>query len=833
MNTERIKQGLLKVFDRHRVVFWYDKKNELRKEFESLELPDIDKIELKNNEFAVKYRLLREGAGNKFLLYQQGEQPPDIDNWLLDVFLANGEFRTDQIAIWLGELGLGLEFAGIIQPHAEFFNAVKRREQLQAVIKPDDTPGKVRLKILAVCAGSESRIDEIVEALLAELAEGRDEKFKLIERCGLTEFLWDQLRRHYGYDSERPGMRDFVIQLFKSCYAMGTDGQIKLTGDALVFLRRWKDSRQHEVAFEKLSGECGDALGIEQDLQKHDFKRLVELDYFRLIDQKILSDLVRSVAERTISPGDCAVFVRRRRQTHWYREFEDLYQAIDYAGQFINLLDQMKLSADSMKDSLRAYSESWYKLDQLYRKFICHVHNSGQVSLMQTLVEMVENLYSNSYLIKVNESWQTQVDTCEKWGFPEAAMQRHFFQTSVSPYLNKGNKVFVIISDALRYEAGEELVTLIRQEDRFDATIQPALSMLPSYTQLGMAALLPNRVLKVAEDETGIALVDGQSSQGTANRTKILAAATGERARAIKSQELVNLNKDECRALIRDHDVVYVYHNRIDATGDKRETEERVFEAVEETLQDLLKAIKKLTSANASNVIVTADHGFIYQNRPIEASDFANVEPEGERVLYRDRRFILGIGLKDQPALRKFSSAELGLEGQIEVQIPKSINRLRLKGSGSRYVHGGATLQETVIPVIQINKKRQSDITYVEVEILKGTTSIITSSQLSVAFYQAEPVSDKIQPRTLRAGIYTEFNELISDSHELKFDLTSENPRERELQVRFVLTRRADEVNGQEVSLLLEEREGETSHYRPYKSIRYVVRRSFTSDFDF
>jgi hypothetical protein len=49
------------------------------------------------------------------------------------------------------------------------------------------------------------------------------------------------------------------------------------------------------------------------------------------------------------------------------------------------------------------------------------------------------------------------------------------------------------------------------------------------------------------------------------------------------------MNGDDCRALVRDHDVIYVYHNRIDATGDKRESEERVFEAVEETLQELIR----------------------------------------------------------------------------------------------------------------------------------------------------------------------------------------------------------------------------------------------------
>ena len=84
--------------------------------------------------------------------------------------------------------------------------------------------------------------------------------------------------------------------------------------------------------------------------------------------------------------------------------------------------------------------------------------------------------------------------------------------------------------------------------------------------------------------------------------------------------------------------------------------------------------------------------------------------------------------------------------------MPKSINRLRLKGAGSRFVHGGASLQEVVIPVLKVNKKRESDVTNVEVEILRGSSSVITSGQLAVVLYQTEPVTDKVQPRVLRAG---------------------------------------------------------------------------------
>ena len=539
------------------------------------------------------------------------------------------------------------------------------------------------------------------------------------------------------------------------------------------------------------------------------------------------------MAARTASSGDVAIWVRQRRQGHWYREYRHLYEAVDYAAQFTHALGEAKLAMDSLAEGVQRYSRFWYQLDQLYRKFTYHVRMSGQASLMGSLTEQIENLYSNNYLLKLGDRFQTFVDAASKWEAFPVRKQKEFFEHWVRPFLRKDNKVCVIISDAMRYEIGDELLSLIRQEDRYSAELEPALSMLPSYTQLGMAALLPNKALAIADNETGTVLVDGQSSQGTANRIKILGQAISQRATACKADELMAMKGDDCRALVRDHDVIYVYHNRIDATGDKRESEERVFEAVEETMQELIRLIKKLTGANANNLLVTSDHGFIYQNRAIDESDFSGVDAEGEQILFRDRRFVLGKGLAEASSLHKFTPEQLGLAGEVEVQIPKSINRLRLKGSGSRFVHGGASLQEVVIPVLKINKKRQSDVTAVEVDILRGASSVITSGQLAVTMYQAGPVTDKIQPRVLRAGIYTEAGDLISDSHDLTFDLSSDNPRERELQVRFVLTRKADEANGQEVILRLEEKHAGTSHYKEYKSLRYLMRRSFTSDFDF
>ena len=830
--NQQVINTLIRLFDKHRIIFWYDGKKELRTDYEALELTDVKKIEIKNNEFGIKYRVLREEPKQKFLLYHEGPQPDDIKNWLLDVLLSNAVFRTDQDAIWLNELDLDHVFIDIVRDHKEFFSSEKRREALKKLLKKDDTHSRIRQKMLAVCTGTEPMFEEILETLLSEQVERKDVRIKLIRRCNLDSFLWEQLRRFYGYESENPGIQDFAIELFKSCYAMGFDMEHQLTSEALVFLKRWKDSRRHSQTFDQISKECEEILNIEQDLNKRDYRDLIDMDYFRLIDKKILSDLVKHVMNNTISLGSCMSLIRQRRQSYWYGEFQSLYEALDYAVQFVYTLQEVKLEITSITEGAETYAKTWYRIDQLYRKFTYFAGASGQSSLLGPLIDHIENLYSNSFLLPLNDNWQQKIDETNSWHCGLKS-QTVFFNHWIKPFLRSNNKVFVIISDAFRYEIADEFLRLIQQEDRYMAELETVFGVLPSYTQLGMAALLPHKELAIADDGSGKVFVDGVSSQGTDNRAKILNNAVKGNATAIQADRFMDMTREEYRALFRDNDVVYLYHNQIDSTGDKKDSEQKVFGAVENTLKELVLLIRKLTTANVTNLIVTADHGFIYQNRPIDESDFSAAEVDKDNVLYRDRRFLIGKDLMEHSSLKKYNASELGLAGDLQIQISKSINRLRLQGSGSRFVHGGASLQEVILPVLSINKKRKSDITNVDVDILRGTTSIISSGQLSVAFYQIDPVTDKVQPRILRAGIYNKEGHLISDSHMLNFDYISDNAREREIKVRFVLSRLADAANGQDVSLRLEERIGDTSHYKEYKSIQYTIRRSFTTDFDF
>jgi len=835
LTEEHITRGLQAQFDRYRIVFWYDAKQELREAFDEVSLPDVAKIEIQNDEFSIKHRVLKQEPEQKFLIYKHGPEPEKLtDNWLLDVQMAHGVFQATQTQVLLAELGLDLGFADTLAAHEEFFRSKKRTEDLKAILDPEDDRISLRFKLLLIATGSDQDIEGVVGSLFAEQANQSDEIQRLLKRCNLEAFLWDQLERRYGYVTEEPSISDFALELFKSCFLIAVGGDAKLNSESQVLFRRWKNDKNNADTFEILSREFEEALNIKMTLAETDFRKIIDVDLFEQIDRYILRSMASELAGQHLKRADVENWVRTRRKHHWYDTYRHVYEALFYASEFLNEISQVSLGMDGFDDAISRYSKTWFKIDQLYRKFIHHLRKASQPTLLGDIAEVVENRYENDYLLRLNDAWQTHVDRSTVWKSETIPSQKDFYSRFVKKLRDKDTKAVVVISDAMRYEVGEELLRRIREQDKFDAQIEPTLSSLPSYTQLGMASLLPHEQLAISDPEKAVVSINGNPTTGLENRKKILASnPNGDRTAAWQATDFLELKSIDAKEIIRDHDILYIYHNVIDATGDSAKTEEKVFEAVEDALVELVTLVRKLTSANAGHIFVTADHGFIYQNRDLQESDYLSVKPEGDEILFQDRRFILGRGLNEHPSFKKFNASELGLDGDIEVLIPKSINRLRRKGSGAKYVHGGASLQEVIVPVLKINKGRQNDIALVDVSILTGATKTITTGQLSVRFYQEEAITEKIQPRKLRLGIYALDGTLLSDTHELMFDMTSSNPRDREQKAQLLLSKSADAYNNKEVVMRLDEQHAGTSHFKEYKSTRYTIKRSFSNDFDF
>ena len=117
--------------------------------------------------------------------------------------------------------------------------------------------------------------------------------------------------------------------------------------------------------------------------------------------------------------------------------------------------------------------------------------------------------------------------------------------------------------------------------------------------------------------------------------------------------------KTDGRALMKDHEVIYIYHNVIDKTGDAIGTEAKTFDAVEQAFEELDLIIKKVANINGSNMLLTADHGFMFQQDDV-ADDDATPLPVADEWTFRSRRFALGRGILADAKVKVFGSAALG-----------------------------------------------------------------------------------------------------------------------------------------------------------------------------
>ncbi|MEP5767385.1 BREX-1 system phosphatase PglZ type A, partial [Nisaea sp.] len=397
--SDRIQAGLARLFEEHRIVFWYDAARDMRAAYEAADLPGVEKVEIANNEFGLKYRILRQEPKQKFLIYKDGPEPEMTDNWLLDVQLATAVFKADQAAIWLAELGLPTQFEEVVRDHMEFYRSKGRIEHLKRLLAPSDTKTDVLRRMLTVCAGAEGALDTVIEALLGELASGRDDALRLMDRAGLTAFFWTQVEKAYGYLSDEPDFEDYAITLFQSCYCRALDEDGKLNAEALLVFRRWKNNRHDAEVFEALSRKYQEILQIPEDLKSREIKPLRAIDHFEEIDRWIIRQLEAKMSSQTVSSTEVLKTVRERRQSHWYPIYRDVYEAIGYATEFQQALAEATLSMTSPAEGVKRYVSSWFKIDQLYRKFIYHMQKSGQASLLGSLFESVENRYTTNFLL--------------------------------------------------------------------------------------------------------------------------------------------------------------------------------------------------------------------------------------------------------------------------------------------------------------------------------------------------------------------------------------------------------------------------------------------------
>ncbi|MEP4076998.1 BREX-1 system phosphatase PglZ type A [Haloferula sp.] len=831
-----IEKGIVGLFERHRIVFWYDAAAGWKTECAKLDLEGVTKLHVANNELGVKLRIIRDEPDEKFLLYFASSRPLDEENWLLDVLLAQGEFHADRASLNLQQIGLPPEFKELIKEHQAFFTRKDRRKALTARIQADDSHRMVRRRMIAIVVGAaDDSLDSILLVLSGKLVkELLDPVSQGLAEFGLDGHFWDDLERQFGYRSSSPSLKDFMLEVFRFNAPIGPGEKPALGGQAVLFMSRWKDSSSHRPSFEELSSEFAQDLDIASALNaEQEIGELIEMeiDAYELVEQRVVHWIRDKIVDGSLKPDRRRGFLEKRTRSVWYPKYESLYQALDHAGELLTLISDIDVDASSIEEATRFYTHRWWRIDYHYRRFHENRRAANQAGLLAPVELAVEGSYSNGYLVPLATRWESLMDTESTWPPKGVSAQAGFFDQVVKPVLKSGQKLFVIISDALRYECSAELRQRLLREDRYQAELGVRAGSLPSFTQLGIASLLPHKTLELAADGKSVA-ADGRSTVGSAARLKILQENAGVNACLYKAEDFLKLSsKTEGRPLMKEHELFYIYHNAIDAAGDDLKSEETVASACAEALDTLVAVIKKVAAINGTNMVVTSDHGFLFQQSQIDDADCPKL-PAGELSAIA-RRYVLGKGIKTDHVLRQFSSSDLQLEGDLEIGIVKGVQRLPLKGSGKRFVHGGAMPQEVLIPVLTVNKTRASDIRTVNVEI-QSFPARITTSQVAVRLYQAEPVSEggKVIERELQVGLYTKDGEPLSDEQWANFESTEEDPRLRESTFSLTLGHKAESFNGGDVYLRLREKIRNTNKMRTYQEAISRLERHFGSDFD-
>jgi len=827
----KIEEALSKLFAKHRIILWYDEGSELKEEFDALALEAVEKVVVDKNEFYVKYLTNKQKPCQQFLLYIPAKKPVHSENWLLDMELAHYVFQTKQESMFAQELELDYDFTALIAEHIEFFKNKERRTQLKELLGKEDDFQAIRYKMLAVLFNTDNvTLVSFIQVHASAYSDGNERYDRELERYNLKTFYWQEISRKYGYTNDKPTIYDFLIEVFNNNFSIG-----KRTGiakESKILISMWKDSISYKDAYRALSQKIAGDLKIESVLNNASIDDVIDDDLFELIDRKIISELAQLICEEGINADRLSQMTKKRENKYWYLDYEDFYACLDMGMQMISLIRKIdKTPIASFDEGVSAYAAKQHQIDYHYRKYIYHYRKAKQNKVLQPLTEKVEKVYCNDWLLDYGNRWQKIIDGTDKWYNQYNVAQSRFFADHVQPFVSKGQRLFIIISDAFRYECGKECLQRIQAEKRFEGELEHMVSTLPSYTQLGMAALLPNKSMSF-QTESEYVLIDGYSTQGVQARGKILEQYAGVRATAIGAEDFVKMNSStDGREFVKQYDLIYIYHNRIDKVGDDKTSEEKVFEAVEQEMEFLMDVLKKVAAMNGNNMFITADHGFLYQNKELTESDFSIGEISGD-IWKESRRYVIGKNLKSDSSTKHFTAEQLNLSGDAEVLIPKSINRIRIKGAGARYVHGGATLQEIVIPLLKVTKKRQDTTKQVEIDIIKSSDRI-TTNILAVSFLQKDLVSDKVLPRQIRSALYADNGEMLSDQFTYLFDVTEGTERMREEKHHFHLSSKASgKYKNQRIKLVLEEPVEGTSKWKQYKEYTYTLNISFTNDFD-
>ena len=766
------------------IIFWYDSKKEFKDLMDDLNLTDVKIIKLTKsadkkgdaiytNIFKTKYTLEVIDTESNYLIYSEYPRAIDSENYLLDIEKYSEFFEADKSAMIVEELKLdrtNYRFGEIIREYSSFFANKERREKLIKLIENPESldDEEFKLSILTVISGDKTiNILEILKNIILNRNKLQD-----IKKWMNLEFLFSEIKKKF--DIEVISFEQFlkILMVTHFYFELGKKPHTNLENyfkgkknELYIFTDSLLQNKQNSEIIRAEFYELAKDLNIKDRIDELELDYSIKGTSFEYFDKIIIKDIIEIFNSEIIDYDKYKKYIEIRLDNSlWREEYQHFYNALLAVNNFFRIKDSLIIEdREELREIFKDYTKNYFLIDKLYRDFYYSydkIKNNELTPLFDTLKSKIDKFYEIDYLEKLLALWSSKVYQREK--LPQ---QRDFYKNNIA---NADVRTVVIISDALRYEVGYEISQKLRKEANVkEIKIEAMLTDLPSRTFLGMANLLPCKKERDIDLVSARVLIDGIDSQGTENREKILKTSC-EESSAISFDNFYKLNRVKQEEFIKGKKVIYIYHDSIDAIGDKAKTENNTFNACKDAIENIVSLSKLLSSLGVVNIYITSDHGFLYEKKEVE--EYNKLELKNTKYKSIGKRYAIY-----EKEVEEKGCVTLKLDSLYGV-FPEKNQRIKASGSGLQFVHEGASPQEMIIPLINYKSGANSKkISKVQVRIRESVAKI-TSNLTKFSIYQIEAISikDKFIERDVSVALY-DGDVRVSDEKKLKLNSIEEN----------------------------------------------------------
>jgi uncharacterized protein (TIGR02687 family) len=807
MIEEKVKSYFEKYLDL-RILFFFDENEEFKEEVKSLAIPNIHVEIYTESAFTIKCKLLNELIDTKVLLYLPMGHPNTQDEYhqfsLLGLLLANKELKLDHVGEFMEKYGLErnqknlvskymkeLKYSGVQLVCEPILNTYSFKEPaIQAGLissflkfKTIQSWSIIISKLLTLLvANDESELNKV----LAKIAELKLQDLIIQKVSENTSYVMKSICREELIQAARCIYYNKITQTISNASSLDPYISFKIKDQTqIVRLNQLLNEAETNTHLSSAFNEIMKL--VSKDIKGDKLVDIYGLDAnFAEFSPSMIWSVVNSLHGQIKNAPEAVIkkldnISIQQTLDEGMQNFLKYLTHMSKLHQMVNGISSYILNKP--EDYLKAYSEELYFIDSLYRKAIKAYKLIDYSELPSTIplddLHLALNNRYEEHTDKLNREW---LKCLNQFDFDYAripvAKQFNFFKDEIEP-LNQ--KVVVFISDALRYEVAHELLSELHGDVKNTAKIKYMLASIPSKTNIGMAQLLPTGDLVYNNGDITNSSI---STEGLPNRNTILQRVKSD-SLAVQFSEIASNSQDKNREIFKNA-VVYIYHDIIDSTGDKRASERRTFDVVPEAIDEIKRLVKSLHATfNVSKVIITADHGFLYNDREIEDKDLENIS-DSNPLTSHNRYFITSP--KSQQALGYSLplSKTTAFNDDVFVTIPHSVNRYRKQGVGHQFVHGGGSLQELVIPVIESSRKREEIVTKVKPFLIKNGDLKVVSNILRLHLLQETKVSRMEKELNISSALYND-NILVSNEIFSTLNSTADSPSERVTRIELTL----------------------------------------------